>query len=128
MQNLQTLWPSQSFQILRKKMKINFIIFFLLSNYAFSQKMYSVKYKSQADVKLFVVEYESQADLNVFKEKYKSNAKGNEGLWYFVEYQSQSDKKVYFVGYESQADLKIFFVNYRSLAGWKNREKMYLLY
>ena len=69
-------------------MKINFIIFFLLSNYAFSQKMYSIKYKSQADVKLFVVEYESQADLNVFKEKYKSNAKGNEGLWYFVEYQS----------------------------------------
>ncbi|MEC7244233.1 MAG: DUF6150 family protein, partial [Bacteroidota bacterium] len=45
-----------------------------------------------------------------------------------VDYQSQSDKKIDFVDYKSQSDLKIFFVKYKSQAGWRNRDKMYLLY
>ena len=104
------------------------LIFLLLFNISYSQKIYSTDYSSQSDIKLFVVNYESQADLNVFKVDYKSQAKGNEGLWYFVEYSSQADKKIFFVDYESQSDLKIYFVKYKSQAGWQNKSKKALLY
>lgn len=93
-----------------------------------AQKIFSVDYQSQADVKVFVVKYESQADLKVFKVKYQSQATGNNGKWFFVDYVSQADKKIFFVPYESQADLKIFFVNYESQAGWRNASKKHLMY
>ena len=93
-----------------------------------AQKIYSVDYQSQADVKVFVVDYESQADLKVYKVKYESQAGKNDGKWYFVKYESQADVKIYFVDYESQADLKIFFVDYESQAGWRNKEKKHLMY
>jgi hypothetical protein len=92
----------------------------------FAQKMYKVKYESQADLKIFVVQYESQADLNVYMVKYESQA-DEDGLWYNVEYESQADFKLYFVEYESQADLKIYFCDYESQTGWKNKSKQYLL-
>jgi hypothetical protein len=41
---------------------------------SFAQKVYSVEYENQADVKVFVVDYENQADLKIF----------------FVEYENQS--------------------------------------
>ena len=34
-----------------------------------AQKVYTVKYESQADVKVYVVKYESQADFKVYKVK-----------------------------------------------------------
>ena len=67
-----------------------------------AQKVYSVKYESQADLKVFVVQYESQADLKVYKVDYESQAGNNNGKWYFVDYESQ--------------------------AGWKNTSKKQLLY
>jgi len=94
----------------------------------FSQKIFSVEYESQSDIKVFVVEYESQCDLKVFKVDYESQVKGNEGLWYFVKNVSQSDKKIFFVEYVSQCDLKIFFVKHKSQSGWKNNSKKHLLY
>ena len=69
--------------------KILFIVF-LTSSIAYSQKMYSVDYSSQADVKVYVVDYSSQADLKVYKVDYSSQVRGNEGLWFFVDYSSQS--------------------------------------
>jgi hypothetical protein len=118
------------------KMKYSFnlkyigaIIFFIviaLSSQA--QKIYSVDYKSQADVKVFVVKYESECDLKVYKVEYKSEAKENKGLWFFVKYTSEADKKIYFVEYKSEADLKIFFVKYKSQVGWKENSKKYLMY
>ena len=102
--------------------------FIILGIFANAQKIYSVQYESQAEIKVFVVKYESQADLKVYKVKYESQARGNEGLWFFVKYESQADKKIYFVNYESQADLKIYFVEYESQAGWRNKSLMQLLY
>lgn len=104
------------------------LAFIILGFFANAQKIYSVQYESQADIKVFVVKYESQADLKVYKVDYESRAQGNEGLWFFVEYESRADKKVYFVDYESQADLKIYFVEYESRAGWINKSLMHLLY
>lgn len=69
---------------------------------AFSQKVYSVKYESQADVKVYVVDNESQCDLKVYKVNYSSQADKNKGRWYFVDYESQ--------------------------AGWKNKSKQHLMY
>lgn len=43
-------------------------------NTASAQKVYSVKYENQADVKVFVVKYENQADLKVYKVKYENQA------------------------------------------------------
>ena len=91
-----------------------------------AQKIFKVKYESQADIKVYIVKYESQCDLKVFNVKYESQAK-KDGLWYAEKYESQADKKIYFVYYESQADLKIYFVDYESQAGWKNNAKSHLL-
>ena len=72
-------------------------LFFLIPFFGLSQKIFTVNYSSQSDIKVFVVNYESQADLNVFKVDYESQSKGNEGLWYFVKYKSMSDKNIFFV-------------------------------
>lgn len=92
------------------------------------QKLYTVDYASQADVKLFVVDYASQADLCVYRVDYASQATGNEGKWFWVDYASQADKKVFFVDYASQADLKVFFVDYPSQAAWRSQQKRHLFY
>ncbi len=65
------------------------------------QKVHTVKYDSQADLKVYIVKYESQCDLKVFIAEHESQAK-EDGLWYFVEYESQS--------------------------GWRDRSKRHLLY
>ena len=85
-------------------MKKTFLIglFCFFAFISFSQKMYTVKYESQANVKVYVVKYESQADLNVYKVNYESQAGDNNGKWFFVDYESQ--------------------------AGWKNSSKKHLLY
>ena len=72
-----------------------------------AQKIYSVEYENQADVKVFVVSYENQADLKVYKVKYENQAGDNDGKWFFTQYANQAKKKIYFVKYENQADLKI---------------------
>ena len=55
---------------------------------SYSQKVFSVDYPNQSDIKVYVVEYENQCDLKVFK----------------VDYPNQSDKKIYFVDYPNQSD------------------------
>ena len=58
---------------------------------SYSQKVYSVDYSNQSDVKVYVVEYENQCDLKVFKVDYPNQVDGNKGLLYFVDYPNQSD-------------------------------------
>jgi hypothetical protein len=104
-----------------------FMLVFIF-NLVSAQKVFSVKYSNQADVKVFVVGYENQADLAVYKVKYENQVGDNDGKWFFTDYENQAKKKIYFVDYENQADLKIFFVEYENQAGWKNKEKIYLMY
>jgi hypothetical protein len=113
---------------LMKNLILLFTLSFILSSNSSlkAQKIFKVKYESQADIKVYIVKYESQCDLKVFNVKYESQAK-KDGLWFAVKYESQADKKIYFVDYESQADLKIYFVDYESQAGWKNNAKSHLL-
>jgi hypothetical protein len=47
-------------------------ILFTVSGY--TQKVFQVKYESQADIKVFFVKYESQADLKVYYVNYQSQA------------------------------------------------------
>ena len=122
------IWQESCAAIQKSLMKYLAIILLFIPVLLKAQKVFSVNYESQADVKLFVTQYESQADLLVFVEEYESRANGNEGRWFFESYESRADKKVFFVEYESQADLKIFFVQYESRAGWRNREKMHLMF
>ena len=82
---------------------------------SYSQKVYSVQYPNQSDVKVYVVEYENQCDLKVFKVDYPSQSDGNNELWYFVDYPNQSD-------------LKIFFVKYKNQSGWRDKSKQHLMY
>ncbi len=107
--------------------------FFLLascfiSTTAQAQRVYSVNYANQADVKVFVVKYESQADLKVFKVDYSNQAGNNDGKWFFTDYANQAQKKIFYVDYENQADVKIFFVRYASQAGWQNSNKRHFFY
>ena len=94
----------------------------------FAQKIFSVDYANQANIKVFVVDYENQSDLLVYKVSYENQVGKNDGLWFFTKYANQADKKVFFVEYANQADLKICFVKYQNRAGWRSKEKMYLLY
>ena len=55
-------------------MKHILIILFLIPLTSYSQKVYSVDYSNQSDVKVFVVEYENQCDLKIFFVKYKNQA------------------------------------------------------
>ena len=75
------------------------LVLFMSSFLCYSQKIYSVNYSNQADLKVFVVNYANQAD-----------------------------KKIYFVDYPNQSDLKIFFVDYANQAGWRSKEKKHLLF
>jgi len=96
-------------------MKYILIILFLIPLSSYSQKVFSVDYPNQSDVKVYVVEYENQCDLKVFKVDYPNQVDGNKGLWYFVDYQNQSD-------------LKIFFVKYKNQSGWRDKSKQHLMY
>ena len=70
-------WISKTGQK-EKKIRITFFIgLFIFPFYAISQKIYTVDYPSQSDIKVFVVDYESQSDLKVFKVDYQSQSKGN---------------------------------------------------
>jgi hypothetical protein len=116
------------FKVHCMKKTLTLIALLLSFGWANAQKVYSVDYASQADVKVYVVDYESQADLKVYRVNYASQAKGNDGKWFSTDYASQADKKIYFVDYESQADLKIYFVDYESQAGWRKAAKKMLMY
>ncbi len=118
----------KKYELFKMKKILIIITLLLVLGSAQAQKVYSVKYESQADVKIFVVKYESQADLKVYKVKYESQAGDNDGKWFFVDYENKAKNKVFFVDYESKADLKIFFVEYESKAGWNNNSKKHLMY
>jgi hypothetical protein len=122
------LFPTFEFKSIPMKKIVLISLLSLAATSIKAQKVFSVKYESQADVKVFVVKYESQADLKVYKVKYESQAGNNDGKWFFTDYESQAKKKIFFVDYESQADIKIFFVDYESQVGWKNSAKKQLLY
>ena len=111
-----------------KKLIIIALTIFALSLGARAQSVFTVNYKSDADVKVYVAQYKSDADLAVWKCPYKSDAEGNKGLWYFVNYKSDAKKTVYFVDYKSDADLVIWFAPYKSDAGWIRKEKQHLMY
>ena len=100
----------------------------LCINLLFGQKVFSVDYVNQADVKVFVTDYPNQADLLVYKVKYVNQAGENNGKWFFVKYSNQADKKIFFVSYPNQADVKIHFVKYPNRAKWTHNEKKYLFY
>ena len=104
------------------------VAFLFLSLVSNAQKIYSCDSKYDADVKIFEVESKYSADLLVYKSDSRYDAKGNEGLWYFTESRYDADKLVYFTESKYDADLLIYFVESRYDAGWRNRERIYLLY
>jgi len=66
---------------MKKTIFITLLFCGLFFTKSFAQKIYSVNYDYQADIKIFVTQYEYQADLLVYKVKYDYQAKGNQGLW-----------------------------------------------
>ena len=57
---------------------ITIVAFIFSINTTSAQKIYKVKYESQADIKVYIVDYESQCDLKVYKVKYESQANKDE--------------------------------------------------
>ena len=68
----------------------------IFSSYLLAQKVFSVEYANQADLKVYVVEYENQADLKVYQVKYKHQAGQNNGKWFFTGFAYQAEKKIFF--------------------------------
>jgi hypothetical protein len=71
-------------------------IFAMLSFYA--QKIFSVDYANQANIKVFVVDYENQADLLVYKVSYENQVGKNDGLWIFYKICKPSRQESIFCG------------------------------
>ena len=46
------------------------LILLIIPFISYSQKIFSVEYQNQSDIKVYVVEYENQSDLKVFKVDY----------------------------------------------------------
>lgn len=60
------------------------ILILLVFNFTVhAQKIFSVQYENQADVKIFVVDYANQADLKIYKVQYSNQAGKNDGSWFF---------------------------------------------
>ena len=99
------------------------VIIFLLFSAAMAtgQKVFEVKYKSEADVVIYVTTYQSDADLKVYVTKYESDAKGMKGIWYFTKYESDADLKIFYTKYKSEANWVIYFTEYKSDAGCKKK-------
>ena len=91
------------------------ILFFTCSIKANAQKIFSCNNRYDADIKVFVVENRYDADLLVYKVKNAYDADGNKGLWFFCANRYDATKKIWF------ADNKYD-------AGWREKEKMHLLY
>ena len=62
---------------MKKILLILFVFLFVIILKA--QKVFSVDYVNQADVKVFVEDYESRADLVVFKVDFQSQSGKNDG-------------------------------------------------
>ena len=125
MNHIQSLYQLKLDLVLLESIKYFLILFCF--NFLYSQKIYEVDYKSQADALIHVVDYKYQADLLVYNVDYKSEAKNNNGLWFKVDYKSQADLKIYYTKYKSQADINIYIVKYKSQAGWTDDSKKELL-
>jgi hypothetical protein len=77
---------------------------------------------------VFVVENKYDADLLVYKVKNAYDAEGNKGLWYFCENKYDAKKSIWFAENKYDADLLICFVENKYDAGWREKEKMHLIY
>jgi len=104
------------------------LLFFSISIPAKSQKVFSCNNRYDADIKVFVVENRYDADLLVFKVSNEYDADGNKGLWYFCKNRYDAKKKIWFAENKYDADLLICFVKNKYDAGWREKEKMHLLY
>ena len=62
------------FDVIFKFMRMLIAILLFTPFCMFSQKMFSVKYQSQADKKIYFVDYASQSDLKIFFTKYSSQS------------------------------------------------------
>ena len=116
------MWLNRSFKFL-------LCIFFGCADLVGGQRVYSVKYRAQADICVYVTKYPNQADLLIYKTKYRNQViNDNEGWWFFEDYPNRAHTKIFFEKYPTRADLKIHFVQYKSGAGWRNYHKKHTLY
>ena len=113
---------------MRKLRLLVFYILCLISYTASSQKIFSCNSRYDSDIKVFVTDSRYDADLLVFKTDSRYDTDGNKGLWFFVDSRYDADKKIWFADSRYDADLLIYFVDSRYDAGWRNKEKMHLLY
>lgn len=111
---------------LQRKIILLFLV--LLSIQLNAQKIYSCNSKYDSNIKVFVVNSKYDADLLVYKTDSPYDATDNKGLWYFCSSRYDAKKRIWFSESKYDADLLIFFVDSKYDAGWRNREKMYLLY
>jgi hypothetical protein len=57
-----------------KNLIFSSILFLCFNCFCNAQKVFSVDYENQADVKVFVVKYENQADLKIYFVDYENQA------------------------------------------------------
>lgn len=92
----------------------------------YSQRVFEVKYPTQADFTYHVVKHPQQADVLIYKTKFQAEAKNLS--WWFANLETLSDFSIYKTKHPNQADLKIYFVKYRHQVKWNNPSKTHFLH
>lgn len=103
-----------------------FLILFFSFGEIYSQLIYTVDTRDNADVVVFMTDHESKCDLKVFFVEEASQL-GKPGVWAGTFELDKAQKKVYFTFEESEAQIKIFVVDEESKAGWVTEDKKKLL-
>jgi hypothetical protein len=87
------------------------ILFFLTSNFAWSQKIFVTQYEYQADVVVCFVNQRYQANMvaEIVQYPYQAGFHNGKAHWCFVQYAYQADIKVFITNYAYQADWLVYF-------------------
>ena len=121
-------FSSQNSSRKRKTLVALLVIFssIIISQSSQAQRVFPVKYPSDADIKLFEVQNDDSADLVVFVTQDTTGTSGNTGIW--IESQIPDNaKKIFFVSNSNDADIKIYVTDNMSNAGWLNTTKISLM-
>lgn len=110
-------------QIANMKILIFLILMLCWYGISYSQPVFKVNSKYDANVKVFVTNSKYDADLIVFEVKSKYDA-DKDGLWFFTNSKYEAKKKIFFVNSKYDADIIVFFANSKYEAGWRNPSKI----
>ena len=89
------------------------VILLLLPAMVYSQKIFVVKSKQQADVICYITKSKNEADWVVMTTTWESTSR-NKGRWMYVKSPNFADMKIFFTNNKNEADKKVYFTRWET--------------